>query len=213
MKNLIIILFGFFLLASCETTKSLSKSKKVSANEIAENRNIKKDFSKVELYDALGFRYVLDNPFTNAASSQRILEHDVEIIWGVGKNIFYVFKYVSEPVDCGVFKCNQGNGALASWHDTFDEAINSIPKKELTQTEKLYQMPSTTTTNTTTQSLTSNSSTTYDNTKYLICYGEMTNAHKARGLHKSNRALSIQIKETVCKSYANGEHDSYEGKQ
>ena len=53
----------------------------------------------------------------------------------------------------------------------------------------------------------------YDSTKYAICYGEMTNAHKARGLHKSNRALSIQIKETVCKSYANGEHDSYEGKQ
>ena len=53
----------------------------------------------------------------------------------------------------------------------------------------------------------------YDSAKYAICYGEMTNAHKARGLHKSNRALSIQIKETVCKSYANGEHDSYEGKQ
>ena len=53
----------------------------------------------------------------------------------------------------------------------------------------------------------------YDKTKYAICYGEMTNAHKARGLHKSNRTLSIQIKETVCKSYANGEHDSYEGKQ
>ena len=53
----------------------------------------------------------------------------------------------------------------------------------------------------------------YDSTKYAICYGEMTNAHKARGLHKSNRALSIKIKETVCKAYANGEIDSYEGKQ
>ena len=53
----------------------------------------------------------------------------------------------------------------------------------------------------------------YDSTKYAICYGKMTTAHKARGLHKSNRALSIKIKETVCKSYANGEHNSYEGKQ
>ena len=53
----------------------------------------------------------------------------------------------------------------------------------------------------------------YDSTKYAICYGQMTNAHKARGLHKSNRVLSIKIKETVCKSYANGEHNSYEGKQ
>ena len=53
----------------------------------------------------------------------------------------------------------------------------------------------------------------YDSTKYAICYGEMTTAHKARGLHKSNRALSIKIKETVCKAYANGEIDSYEGKE
>ena len=53
----------------------------------------------------------------------------------------------------------------------------------------------------------------YDSTKYAICYGQMTNAHKARGLHESNRVLSIKIKETVCKSYANGEINSYEGKQ
>ena len=53
----------------------------------------------------------------------------------------------------------------------------------------------------------------YDGTKYAICYGQMTNAHKARGLHESNRILSIKIKETVCKSYANGEINSYEGKQ
>ena len=61
--------------------------------------------------------------------------------------------------------------------------------------------------------LLSSSAYAYDSTKYAICYGEMTNAHKARGLHKSNRALSIKIKETVCKTYANGEIDSYEGKQ
>jgi|GEM_PF-4152678 len=53
----------------------------------------------------------------------------------------------------------------------------------------------------------------YDSTKYYKCYGEMTTAHKARGLHKSNRPLSIKIKETVCKAYANGEIDSYEGKE
>ena len=53
----------------------------------------------------------------------------------------------------------------------------------------------------------------YNSTKYAICYGQMTKAHKARGLHKSNRVLSIKIKETVCKSYANGEINSYEGKE
>lgn len=40
----------------------------------------------------------------------------------------------------------------------------------------------------------------------------MTNAHKARGLHQSNREMSIKIKETVCKAYAEGEDINYEGK-
>ena len=53
----------------------------------------------------------------------------------------------------------------------------------------------------------------YDSTKYAICYGEMTKAHKARGFHQRNRMASIEVKETVCKAYANGEIDNYEGKR
>ena len=34
-----------------------------------------------------------------------------------------------------------------------------------------------------------------DDNKYRICYGEMTKAHKARGYHQSNRAMSIKVKE------------------
>ena len=52
----------------------------------------------------------------------------------------------------------------------------------------------------------------YDSTRYYKCYGEMTNAHKARGFHKSHRMMSIQIKETICTAYANGENINYEGK-
>jgi hypothetical protein len=52
----------------------------------------------------------------------------------------------------------------------------------------------------------------YDATKYAICYGEMTKAHKARGFHQSNRSASIAVKETVCKAYAEGEDLNYEGK-
>ena len=53
----------------------------------------------------------------------------------------------------------------------------------------------------------------FDETKYAICYGQIIKAHKARGLHQSNRYLSIKIKETVYKSYAKGDITSYEGKQ
>ena len=53
---------------------------------------------------------------------------------------------------------------------------------------------------------------TYDQ-RYDKCYVEMTNAHKARGFHQSNRETSIRVKETVCKAYAKGEELNYEGKR
>ena len=52
----------------------------------------------------------------------------------------------------------------------------------------------------------------YDFDKYAKCYGEMTKAHQARGFEQRNRLASIKVKETVCKLYANGEIDNYEGK-
>jgi len=58
----------------------------------------------------------------------------------------------------------------------------------------------------------SNTSFSYSDTKYLICYGEMTRAHKARGFHQKQRLMSIKVKETVCEAYAKGEISSYEGK-
>ena len=49
--------------------------------------------------------------------------------------------------------------------------------------------------------------------RYDKCYGEMTNAHKARGFHQSNRNASINVKEAVCSAYAEGEELNYEGKR
>ncbi|MDA9664944.1 hypothetical protein N9T92_01950 [Candidatus Pelagibacter sp.] len=60
---------------------------------------------------------------------------------------------------------------------------------------------------------TSKQDTSYLNDRYWKCYGEMTNAHKARGFHQSNRETSIRVKETVCKAYAKGEELNYEGKR
>ena len=60
---------------------------------------------------------------------------------------------------------------------------------------------------------TSKQDTSYLNDRYWKCYVEMTNAHKARGFHQSNRETSIRVKETVCKAYAKGEELNYEGKK
>ena len=53
----------------------------------------------------------------------------------------------------------------------------------------------------------------FDDNRYFKCYGEMTNAHKARGFHQSNRNASINVKEAVCSAYAEGEEINYEGKR
>lgn len=41
-----------------------------------------------------------------------------------------------------------------------------------------------------------------DSTIYYQCYAEMTQAHKANGLHDRNRSMSIEVKERVCKERA-----------
>ncbi len=35
--------------------------------------------------------------------------------------------------------------------------------------------------------------------KYEFCYGKITAAHKANGLHKRNRLKSIEVKKALCK--------------
>ena len=188
------------LITACASNQSIVSSGKIKTN-----------MTKSELQNALVFSYPGDDPFLPGSGSAFMHDHDTEIIWGENRNTYYVFRFVSETVSCGVLLCKLGNGSLASWHNSFDDAKASLPKKELTQTQRLNQMPSTSA-STTSQPNNSNSSSAYDDTKYLICYGEMTKAHKARGFHDRNREASIKVKETICKAYAKGEINNYEGK-
>lgn len=199
MKNLFILIILTFFLNACASNQSIVSSGKIKVN-----------MTKSELQDALVFSYPGDDPFIPGGGSTYVMENTAEIIWGENANTYYVFGYVSETVSCGVLLCKLGNGALLSWHDTFDQARASLPKVELTQTQKINQMPSTSTTET--SSTSSSSSGSYNETKYLICYGEMTKAHKKRGFHDRNREASIKVKETVCKAYAKGDINDYEGK-
>ena len=48
-----------------------------------------------------------------------------------------------------------------------------------------------------------------DQTKYSICYGEVTKVHKQTGLHETNREGSIKAKETICSAYSRGEISDY----
>lgn len=199
MKKLLGVVVVFLLLVGCATTESIVSSGK-----------IKKNISKSQLQDAFLVSYPGDDPFIPGSGSEYYSDIDTEIIWGENIKKYYVFRYVSEPVSCGILLCKLGNGTLESWHNTLDEARASLPKKEKKEIDNSSSQSSTSSTSSSQSSTTTKE--TYNETKYLICYGEMTKAHKARGFHQRNRVASIKVKETVCKAYAKGEINSYEGK-
>ena len=199
MKKLLGVVVVFLLLVGCATTESIVSSGK-----------IKKNISKSQLQDAFLVSYPGDDPFIPGSGSEYYSDIDTEIIWGENIKKYYVFRYVSEPVSCGILLCKLGNGTLESWHNTLDEARASLPKKEKQEIDNSSSQSSTSSTSSSQSSTTTKE--TYNETKYLICYGEMTKAHKARGFHQRNRVASIKVKETVCKAYAKGEINSYEGK-
>ena len=196
MKKLLGIVALGLLLSGCATTESIVSSGK-----------IKKNLSKSQLQAAFIASYPGDDPFIPGGGSEYYSEIDTEIIWGENIKKYYVFRFVSEPVSCGILLCKVGNGTLESWHNTLDLARASLPKKE-----KIKLNNSSTQSSTSSTQNSSSSSEAYNDTKYAICYGEMTRAHKKRGFHQRNRVASIKVKETVCKAYAKGEINNYEGK-
>ena len=200
MKNLFLkILALSLLLSGCTTTESIVSSGK-----------IKKNLSKSQLQDAFYVSYPGDDPFIPGGGSEYYSELDAEIIWGENIKKYYVFRYVSQPLSCGILLCKLGNGTLESWHNTLDQARASLPKEEKPKVKNSSSQSSTTSSTSAQSDTTSNES--YDEKKFLICYGEMTKAHKARGFHQKNRVTSIKVKETICKAYAKGEINNYEGK-
>tara|TARA_B100001057_G_C22467846_1_gene801463 strand:- start:83 stop:697 length:615 start_codon:yes stop_codon:yes gene_type:complete len=202
MKKLLgIMVLGLFLSACASNDKIVNSGK------------LKQNLTKSELQDVLFNSYPGDDPFIPGGGSLFINENNAEIIWGSNKNTYYVFRFVSETVSCGMVLCKLGNGGLESWHSSLKAAKASLPKKELNQTDQTNNTSITNSSTSSSSTITSTSSSgSYNSTKYAICYGEMTRAHKKRGFHKRNRVASIKVKETVCKAYAKGEINNYEGK-
>ena len=115
MKKLLGILVLGLLLTGC------------SAKTIISSGKIYKGMSKDELHRALMLSYAGDDPFIPDGGSEFTASRNIEIIWGVSKDQFYVFKNVSNPKSsCGLIYCKIGNGILESWHISLVDARNSI---------------------------------------------------------------------------------------
>ena len=118
MKNFLRILVLGLLLSGCSTTSS-----------VVSGDTLKINMSKYELNEKFFMLYPGDDPFVYGGGSELYSDINKEIIWGANKNQFYVFRGVSEPVNCGIIMCNKiGNGTLESWHNTLESARASISK-------------------------------------------------------------------------------------
>ena len=118
MIRIIQIIILSILVSGCATTDTI----------LSENK-LKTNMSKSEFEDVFIASYVYDDPLIPGSGSEFYPDNDVEIIWAKSKKLFYVFENVFEPITCGMFMCNIGNGNLSSWHEDLIPARNAISKK------------------------------------------------------------------------------------
>ena len=118
MIRIIQIIILSILVSSCVTTDQIISSNKLKVN-----------LSKSKFEDVFYNSSIFEDPLLPGSGSEFYPDNDVEIIWGINKKVFYVFENVLEPITCGLFMCNIGNGNLSSWHENLMQARNSISKK------------------------------------------------------------------------------------
>ena len=118
MIKIIQIIILSILVSSCVTTDQIISSNK-----------LKVDLSKSEFEDVFYNSSIFEDPLIPGSGSEFYPDNDVEIIWAKSKKLFYVFENVFEPITCGMFMCNIGNGNLSSWHEDLIPARNAISKK------------------------------------------------------------------------------------
>ena len=118
MKKLFVILALCLMVTNCVTTDNI----------ISENK-LKKNMSKSEFENVFFNSSIFEDPLVPGSGSKYYPESEVEIIWGINKNLYYVFENVLEPKTCGVLMCNVGNGNLSSWHNDFEKAKSAITTK------------------------------------------------------------------------------------
>ena len=118
MIKIIQIIILSILVSSCVTTDQIISSNKLKVN-----------LSKSKFEDVFYNSSIFEDPLFPGSGSEFYPDNDVEIIWAKSKKLFYVFENVFEPITCGIFMCNIGNGNLSSWHEDLIPARNAISKK------------------------------------------------------------------------------------
>ena len=117
-KVLIILLF---LLPACFASNV----------KLIENNKIVPGMSKPEVAYVFAFQSILENPFLPLAYREYFPSERKEILSDDNdKNVYYVFKNVSNEVKCGWWICNYGDGILDKTFLNYSAAVNYVKKTE-----------------------------------------------------------------------------------
>ncbi len=122
LKKIFFVIFFSLLLKAC-----------VTGDYVIETGQIYKGMGKVKVRNAMFDTYPGDDPFLADGGRQYYSDKKIEILWGYSRNKYYVFKNVTQPMNCGVFACKYGNGTLVSWHNTLTAAQNSLQPKKIAE--------------------------------------------------------------------------------
>ena len=131
LKKLFLLFLILVFVHGCATTQSLISDGKLYTG-----------MSKESLRNLLVDVYPSEDAFIPGSFSEQNLSKKKEIISGSGKKLFYVFKNVNKPVDCGLILCKYGDGSLVSWHYTLSAARAALVTDKNTTNQEQPQIMS-----------------------------------------------------------------------
>jgi S1-C subfamily serine protease len=110
-----LLLLVFLILVSCATASSLVQSGQVTPG-----------MSKNSLRQLFLQTPISDDPFLTQSFRKYYSNSNEEIIAGSNKSMYYVFKDVTVPIQCGTWTCNNGNGRFVKVFYSLTDATNSL---------------------------------------------------------------------------------------
>lgn len=215
------LITSLLFLSGCASTEKLLEEKSVIG------------MSKSDLLDYTLFAPDGDSPLV-FCENEYFEDINYEISWGFSESYFYVFKNVTKPNNCASYLASlfdtDANGRVIAYFRDYKSAkeyVNNYKiklaeeeNKRKLRIEKLKKIDKERKKKAVDIKTYKENQRVYVSKedkykRYAKCYGEMTTAHKARGMHKSTklRMMSIEVKETICKAYSEGEELNYEGKR
>ena len=134
VKNFILI-FSLIFLFSCTTGEKL-----ISSGEI------QKGLSKKDMRGKFMSSKLSEDPFLPEGGRLYFKDTRTEIIYPSSKSYFYIFTNVSQPMKCGNWACDLGNGYYDTWHVSIPAAKKYIDdqygeKKKVAQKKKKKDLP------------------------------------------------------------------------